>query len=116
LTAQRSGKGNVYYFSGRFDPQWNDLVWNESFPEALLALMQTEVFGPDSAGNSTSDVRHVDARQLLPRQGSRKAAAPVKENGVPLREPLLLAVVLLFGMERWLSHRQHKQTAKKVTA
>ncbi len=117
LTAEQGEAGTVYHFSGRFDPQWNDLAWSEAFPEALLALLD-EPFSP--AGripqSQPSDRRLVDARQLLPRYAEREAARPERQHGVDLREPLLLAAALLFGLERLLSHRRRTQPLKKATA
>jgi hypothetical protein len=115
LTAQRSPAGSLYYFSGRFDPQWNDLAWSEAFPEALLALLHEGRPWPEPT-NPQSDLRLVDARQLLPRLVNRKAARTEGQNGKDLREPLLLAAVLLFGLERLLSHRRQTQILKKATA
>jgi len=117
LTVERAGASTVYHFSGRFDPEWNDLAWSEAFPEALLALLN-EPFSP--AGRipeaQLPDRRLVDARQLLPRYVKRETARPEKQDGVDLREPLLLAAALLFGLERLLSHRRRTPILKKATA
>ena len=116
LTAERSRAGSIYYFSGRFDPHWNDLPWSEAFPEALLALLHEGLPRPDRTNTQNPDVRLVDARQLMPRFVSRQATRPERPNGRDLREPLLLAAVLLFGLERLLSHRRQTQILKKATA
>jgi hypothetical protein len=115
LTAERRPTGSVYHFAGRFDPQWNDLAWSEAFPEALLALLREERPRPERA-TRPRDVRLVDARQLLPRFVSRGATRPQAKNGRDLREPLLLAAVLVFGLERLLSHRRQTSILKKATA
>ncbi|MBD0256332.1 MAG: BatA domain-containing protein [Cytophagales bacterium] len=116
LTAQQGPAGRVYYFSVRFDPQWNDLAWSEAFPEALLDLLNEALPRTGSTGTDFPDLRGVDTRQLLPRHADRETARPERENGVDLREPLLLAAVLLFGLERLLSHRRQTQIPKKATA
>jgi hypothetical protein len=41
---------------------------------------------------------------------------PKRQTGVDLREPLLGVAVLLFGLERLLSHRRQTQIPKKATA
>jgi hypothetical protein len=116
LTAERSRVGCVYYFSGRFDPQWNDLAWSEAFPEALLALLHEELPRPERTNTQNPDMRLVDARQLMPRLVSRETTRPETQSGRDLREPLLLAAVLLFGLERLLSHRRQTQILKKAKA
>ncbi len=116
LTAERSPAGGVYSFASRFDPQWNDLAWSEAFPEALLALLP-EAFAPSGRTETHSpDLRGVDARQLLPRHADREEVRPERQTGVDLREPLLAAAVLLFGLERLLAHRRQTQIPKKATA
>jgi hypothetical protein len=116
LTVQRSRAGRVYSFSGRLDPQWNDLAWSEAFPEALLALLNEALPRAGRTATDYPDLRGVDDRQLSPRHVDREAARPEGQNGVDLRQPLLLAAVLLFGLERLLSHRRQTQTLKKATA
>jgi hypothetical protein len=116
LTAERSRAGDVYHFSGRLDPQWNDLAWSEAFPEALLALLPEGVPRPERTNTQAPDVRLVDARQLMPRFVSRQATRPESPRGRDLREPFLLAAVLLFGLERLLAHRRQTQILKKATA
>jgi hypothetical protein len=116
LTAERTSAGRLYSFSGRFDPQWNDLAWSEAFPEALLALFDASHSRAARTATDLPDLRGVDARQLLPRPAHREAARPERETGLDLREPLLGAAVLLFGLERLLSHRRQTQIPKKATA
>jgi hypothetical protein len=116
LTAERSRAGDVYHFSGRFDPQWNDLAWSEAFPEALLALLPAGLPRPERTNTQAPDVRLVDARQLMPRFVSRQATRPESPRGRDLREPFLLAAVLLLGLERLLAHRRQTQILKKATA
>jgi hypothetical protein len=116
LTAQRGTAGRVYSFSGRFDPQWNDLAWSEAFPEALLALLPEALPRTERTTTNYPDLRGVDARQLSPRHADRERTRPERQNGVDLREPLLGAAVLLFGLERLLSHRRQTQILKKATA
>jgi hypothetical protein len=116
LTAERSPAGRVYYFSGRFNPQWNDLAWSEAFPEALLALLDEALPQTRRTAIGQPDLRGVDARQLSPRYANREAVRPKRQTGVDLREPLLGVAVLLFGLERLLSHRRQTQIPKKATA
>ncbi len=106
----------TYYFNSRFAPQWNDLAWSPAFPEALLSLLRTSLWEPRAPRTGFTDLRGVDARQLMPRTDGKKPDRPVADRTVPLREPLLLAALLLFWLERWLSHRQKRETTKRVTA
>ena len=39
LSSQNFGNKNLYHFYNRFDPAWNDLVWNSDFPKLILNLI-----------------------------------------------------------------------------
>jgi hypothetical protein len=116
LSRDDKGSPATYCFNSRFSPQWNDLAWSPAFPEALLSLLRTSLWEPRSKPTRFTDLRGVDARQLLPRSGGGKTDSTPDADIVPLREPLLLAALLLFALERWLSHRQKTETPKRVTA
>ncbi len=107
----------VYQFNTRFHPEWNDLVWHEAFPQALLSLFNQHLWPARGKLLPKDDQRLVDARQLMPGRTANPGKA-VSEKGeeISLREPLLVVMLLLWVLERWLSDRTKKQAIPTITA
>lgn len=93
----------IYRFYSRFDPQWNDLVWSESFPRwfwklftPLPSLEQIEKLDQRSISGELS----ISATRNL-----RGDLYTIHEQGIPIDIPLAFIFLLLFLLERVLSHR-----------
>jgi hypothetical protein len=95
---------NHYRFYSRFDPSWNNLVWNAAFPELIFQLLQK---APD---HSTTDLRQIDPVQL----SFTSVAGTEKTTSLADRTDLSAIcwwlLLLCFVAERWLS--LHPKTKK----
>ena len=91
----------VYRFYSRFDTDWSGLVWDRSFPVLLEKLL----FG--EGGVAVQDRRVLDAVQIVPARGGVVDHGGA-EGVVDLAPVLWIAVVLLFILERVLSHGKRK--------
>lgn len=118
LTHQPSGQGGIYQLHTRLQPTWSDLPDSPALPELLLQLLRP-VAPPTYA---THDARQLDANQLTsgaqPDTSRRAAAssAAVRRSNLDvqttdLRAWVVLAVVLLFALERWLATRRRALTS-----
>lgn len=108
LYLQKTGNSNIYHFSSRLDPAWNELPWNAAFPGLLLQLLH-----PDSSSVPLGkDRRAIAAQQLRPDHYSVEASH--KSMALPatdLAPVLWMAVFALFLAERiWVFK------TKKITA
>ncbi|MES2653764.1 MAG: BatA domain-containing protein [Bacteroidota bacterium] len=56
----KENKTNHFYFYSRFNPQWNDLVWNEQFVKALIPI----VLGNQTASDFGFEDHDADQRVL----------------------------------------------------
>ena len=101
LSLQEQPYTHIYHFYSRFDPAWNDLVWNDDFPKMLLKLVtgQRQVIRYDN--------RAMDARQLQPEVDNEKHAGLGKSTmDVNLSHYFWLLLIFALVTERWLAHRQ----------
>ncbi|MDT3527531.1 BatA domain-containing protein [Stenotrophomonas pavanii] len=97
LWQQRVGHGVLLSLPGDWDASGNAALRDPQVPRALLLALQA----PPSP-------RLGDARDQAPHRAALPAATP------PLREPtpwLLLAIVLLFALERWMASSRRRRVA-----
>jgi hypothetical protein len=93
-----------YHFYSRFDPDWSGLVWSPSFPVLLERLL----FGAGGAGASVAEDRRVlDPVQIGPVRGGMTGRG-VAESSIDLAPVLWMLIILLFILERVLSHGKRK--------
>ena len=93
-------------FYSRFNPDWNDLVWSEELPKALINIILSK--------NNNSKIHELDNRkvsetQMLPIFISQKEALADKKpsNSTDLENQFWLALILIFMLERYLSFRNN---------
>lgn len=97
LWQQRVGHGYLLALPGDWNTTSNAALRDPNLPRALLLALQ-----PPTAP------RLGDARDQAPQRAALPAATP------PLREPtpwLLLAIVLLFALERWMASSARRRVA-----
>jgi len=106
LVLGRDYKGNtaIYHFYSRFNPSWNDLVWNANFPKIMLQLMMDDGFLFDKA---KYDRRIIDKQQLKPIVIKE---VKTSQNNYKLNTDVTryfwLLLVLIFLAERWLANKK----------
>jgi hypothetical protein len=95
--------GNTHHFYSRFNPLWNDLVWNDDFPKLILKLINNK---PVSLSQQY-DKRVLSNAQIQPGLvKENKAIASVKATGqTDLSRYFWLLLVAVFIAERILSHK-----------
>ena len=107
LTSEPLGRGATYQLATRLAPAWSELAASPDLPALLLEVLHPAF---DAAGQqrlATHDPRRLDPTQLLPanqRQAAR-SAPPAFGSPRDLRPWLVLAALVLFGLERWLASR-----------
>jgi hypothetical protein len=94
---------HVYHFYSRFDPMWNDLVWSDQFPKAILTLL----FDGSQNTDRNNDKRVLADEQLTPVLTTEQAKTNSNKitSQVDLSKAFWIALVLLFIMERLLAYR-----------
>ncbi|KLT65408.1 BatA domain-containing protein [Pedobacter sp. BMA] len=98
---------NIYHFYSRFNPQWNQLVWNGVFVKALMPVV---IQDPDQEGFGFKH-NAADQRQLADEQQTvvkRNAASGTvqKTTNAPVNHIYWVLALLLFTIERILSFRK----------
>ncbi|NML66015.1 hypothetical protein HHL22_12450 [Hymenobacter sp. RP-2-7] len=106
LTATPLGQGTYYQLATRLLPAWSELAASPDLPALLLEVLHPAF---DAAGQqrlAAHDPRRLDPGQVLPAAGAT-ARRPAPAFGPPLdlRPWLVLAGLLLFGLERGLAAR-----------
>jgi hypothetical protein len=99
LSKDDKGGSTQYHFYSRFNPNWNDLVWNDEFPKWLLTLTQ-----PTSNSALAQDRRMLSNAQIQPDFITATEKAPTQLNTyTDLTHYIWLALALAFFAERWLA-------------
>lgn len=98
----------VYHFYGRFDPQWNDLVWGTKFPQLIYELLYNAT---ENKPIITSSAATIDPQQLLP---ARRTELNTSSKKYLLRQTDLVTVFwilafIVFFIERILTYRRKKE-------
>jgi hypothetical protein len=96
------GKTNTYHFYNRFNPAWNDLVWDDNFPKWLLGLMEQSQY------KFTAHERRAINADQLKSEPVAVAEQVVDQHTklIDLTKYLFIALVLVFFAERWLATKQ----------
>jgi hypothetical protein len=98
-------KATSYHFYSRFNPAWNDLVWNDAFPKWLLSLTySTEKY-------AVHERRAISNEQLQPTSTNITTADAVTTssatNQINITKYLWLVLILAFFAERWLATKNN---------
>ena len=100
-------RNNIYHFYSRFNPEWNDLVWNSRFVEMIFDLLNET-----DRGGKNFDKRIIDDGQLQPKIIKNKTFD--KEKFVETREfskLFWIIAFIVFCIERYLSLTSRKPVA-----
>ena len=113
LTRTDETRGTRWHFASRFHPAWNDLPLGTALPVALRALLA----GPGTDPTAPTDTRLADPSQFLLADAPAASASALSLPGPEIdgRTPLWALAALLFGLERFLSHRRESPAAVPAT-
>ncbi|MBS1575488.1 MAG: BatA domain-containing protein [Bacteroidetes bacterium] len=101
LSLSVQNEKNIYSFFSRFDPAWNELVWNHNFPAIVYILLSEK-----NANNpSINDNRIIDQNQLQPAyQVVQPGKKPIDQfESKDISGLFWILVFLLFFAERVIS-------------
>jgi hypothetical protein len=95
--------GNTYNFYSRFNPLWNDMVWNDDFPKLILKLINNK----SVSVLQQHDKRILSIAQIQPGNvKENKTIASAKSTGqTDLSRYFWLLLLVVFIAERILSHK-----------
>jgi len=115
LTRQALGSGTLYQLHTRLHPTWSGLGESPALPSLLLPLLQPELAPGRLASH---DQRALDPGQLPLSAAPTAAAAPAATDPLltDLRPWVVLAALLLFGLERALALRTAGRSLTASTA
>ena len=113
LSKEKVDNVNVLNFYSRFNPQWNELVWNEAFVKFLMPIViqsnKPETFGFE---NNLNDQRKLQKSKI----NTTNNNLAENNNRISINQPLLnifwLAALMVFVIERILSFRNKTDYAK----
>jgi hypothetical protein len=110
LTKEQDGPKAFYRFYTHFDPSWNELAWNASFPQLIYGLMDT---ADTNKSINRNDQRVIDDQQLqLAVSTKKKEIAAIKNNeATDLKQVLWGIIFMLFCLERFFSLKTKKEKA-----
>ena len=107
LTKEVKDQTNVYHFYSHFNPTWNELVWNNSFPKLMLQL----IIPAGDLNKNMPDRRKIESHQLQPNFGDTNSTVNNSyKSSTDLTHYFWLALVLIFFIERWLAHKKQLES------
>jgi hypothetical protein len=106
LDLQIENKISIFHFYSRFNPDWNELVWIDDFPKALIPIIIPEQHASEI---HPSDKRIVRQAQIDPDflKGSDESSGKNPESQKSLKDPFWLALILIVVLERYLTFRNN---------
>ena len=107
LTVAVLGRGATYQLATRLAPTWSELAASPDLPALLLEVLHPAFDATGQQRLATHDPRRLDPTQILPANQRQAARSAPPTFGFPrdLRPWLVLAALVLFGLERWLASR-----------
>lgn len=104
LTDEKTSTLHIFHFYSRFNPQWNELVWDGLFVKALMpVVISAENMANFGFENNPADQRRVSARQNDVFQVKKTASKTKITINKPLEPLFWIAALLIFVTERILS-------------
>ena len=108
LSKNRNGKNINFRFFSRFNPQWTDLVWSESFPKLLMPILFTgsNFMNEDYDSNISDKRRIVQYQALIFDEPSLNKIKTISKIDYPIASYFWIAAFFIFFLERILTYRQ----------
>jgi hypothetical protein len=113
LANEKANNLNIYHFYSRFNPQWNELVWDGLFVKALMPIVIREK-NPTDFGfeDNPADQRTFSAKQQEITEINTTASSTRTTQNEPLGALFWIAALLIFTTERILSFRKKTEYVK----
>ncbi len=107
LSSMQENNYSKTEFYSRFNPEWNELVWSENLPKALINIVLPNI---NSSKTNTLDKRRVAKAQMGPIffNGDKPLAGQKVSNVKELENQFWLALILVFILERYVSFRKNR--------
>lgn len=113
LSKEKADNINVLSFYSRFNPQWNELVWNEEFVKILMPIVlqsdKPETFGFE---DNLNDQRTLQVSQINITENNIREHNNTPSTNQPLLNLFWFAALIVFVAERILSFRNKTNYAK----
>ncbi|UKT66050.1 BatA domain-containing protein [Pedobacter mucosus] len=104
LSTEKVAALNIYFFYNRFNPQWNQLVWNDIFVKALMPIVirneKAQAFGFE---DHEADQRQLAANQKEIIQINKATSTSKTTKNESIANMLWIAALLILLIERILS-------------
>ncbi|MDQ0967161.1 hypothetical protein QFZ20_002564 [Flavobacterium sp. W4I14] len=112
LTNEKADSLHIFHFYSRFNPQWNDLVWDGLFVKALMPIViRTENSTDFGFEDNPSDQRRLSVQQKEVTEITKTEATKTTQNE-SLGITFWIASLLIFTTERILSFRKKPNYVK----
>jgi Aerotolerance regulator N-terminal len=111
LTKEKTNNLNIFHFYNRFNPQWNELVWDGWFVKALMPIVIQDKNSNDFGFEEHPADQRVLSQNGLIEQNKKEIEAKTIKNE-PLGNLFWVAAFLMFAGERILSFRKKPNDVK----
>lgn len=107
LAKEKTGDLSTFHFYSRFNPQWNELVWDPLFVKALMPIVIRDK-NPEDFGfeNNPADQRILSLKQKVVIEAKKTVSATKTTQNKPIATIFWIAALLIFATERILSFRK----------
>nr|WP_276901979.1 BatA domain-containing protein [Pedobacter kyonggii] len=113
LANEKVNNLNTFHFYSRFNPQWNELVWDGVFVKALMPIVIQDKNAIDFGfENHPNDQRRLSSRQNAAFQSSKTESTIKTTQNEALGTLFWIAALVIFVTERILSFRQKPNYVK----
>jgi hypothetical protein len=106
LDLQIENKLSVYHFYSRFNPDWNELVWSDDFPKALIPIILPDENQSEINPSDKSIATDTQTAPVLIKENNRPSDKN-QESQKNLKNQFWLALILTFAIERYLTFRNN---------
>ncbi|MBO9674761.1 MAG: BatA domain-containing protein [Sphingobacteriaceae bacterium] len=113
LTRDKTHNLNIFHFYSRFNPQWNELIWDGLFVKALMPIVIGDK-DPHDFGfeDNAADQRTVSIKQKAVIEANKTVSVTKTTQNKPIGTVIWVAAFLIFGAERILSFRKKANNVK----
>jgi hypothetical protein len=113
LTNEKADALHIYHFYSRFNPQWNELVWDGLFVKALMPIVIREKNSTDFGfEDNPADRRSLSAQQKEVTEITKTETSTKTTHNEALGIIFWIAALLIFTTERILSFRKKPNYVK----